>query len=199
MRQMLNSWRHVRPLRRGRDETERLSECDGTAYGEPNLLGVLGCVGDDGFGLLDLVDEDVDGGWGEGVPVQARGHQAGVADRDLQDFLEQAFEVRAGGEQDDALLSVAFAHERSSLSCGAVEQAGSSLRLWNPTLTERDGSTHDGGEWRCCDADVREGCEERSSACRRVSGDVNRSSPAPDRRTSGGASGPVARTRRPLR
>src|ERR1700757_4173796 len=116
MRQMLDSQRHVRPLWRGRDETERLSECDGTAYGEPNLLRVLGWVRDDGFGLLDRVDEEVDGRWGEGVPVEAGGHQPGVADCDLQDLFEKAFEVRAGGEQHDTLLYVAFAHERSSLS-----------------------------------------------------------------------------------
>jgi hypothetical protein len=56
---------------------------------------VLGYVGDDGFGLLDLVDEEVNGGWGESVPVEARGNQGGLVDGELQHLGEQALEVRA--------------------------------------------------------------------------------------------------------
>jgi hypothetical protein len=96
MGQILDSQRQV-GIPFGRDEAERLSECNSAAYGKPDFIRVFRYVCDDSLGLLDLVDKDVN--WnGRSVPAEARRKKARLTDGKLQYFFEKAFEVRAGGE-----------------------------------------------------------------------------------------------------
>ena len=44
-------------------ETERLSKCEGAACCDPDFGGVLREISQESFGLLDLVDEDVNRNW----------------------------------------------------------------------------------------------------------------------------------------
>jgi hypothetical protein len=113
-RQILDTQGRTR-LQPGRDKAERHSERDGAANGEPNLGDVLGDIGEERAGLLDLVDKDVDWSWKPGVLAMMKRDEASLEDGWLQNFVEEALEMRTKGQQYDTSILISFAHERKIL------------------------------------------------------------------------------------